>query len=368
MEKADCVVIGAGVVGLAVARELALSGREVIVLEAGDAIGTETSSRNSEVVHAGLYYPPGSLKARSCLDGNRLLYAFCAERGVEARAIGKLLVASGEAQIRKLAGIKANAERCGVGGLKWLTAAEAHGLEPDVRADAGLYSPNSGIVDSHGFMLALQGDLEDAGGAIAFSTSVRGGRAGRNGIVAVTDSIELEANLVINAAGLYAPALARSIEGIPASLVPKAYFAKGNYFALTGVRPPFRHLVYPMPEEAGLGVHATLDLAGAVRFGPDVEWVETVDYTVDPARAGPFYAAIRSYWPGLPDGALAPAYSGMRPKISGPGEPAADFQIQGPETHGFGGLWNLFGIESPGLTASLALASILGERIAAGTG
>jgi L-2-hydroxyglutarate oxidase LhgO len=363
MEKVECVVAGAGVVGLAVARELALAGREVIILEAAGSIGTETSSRNSEVIHAGLYYSPGSLKARTCVEGKKRLYAFCAERGIEARPIGKLLAAASEAQITKLVSLKANAERCGAGDLTWLTVEEARGLEPEVRCAAALFSPSSGIVDSHGFMLALQGDFENAGGAIAFNTPVRAGRLGQNGILIATDGAEIEAKLVINAAGLYAPALARTIEGMPGHLIPPSFFAKGNYFALTGTRAPFRHLVYPMPEEAGLGIHATLDLSGGVRFGPDVEWTDRLDYAVDPARAAPFYASIRTYWPGLPDGALAPAYSGMRPKIAGPGEPAADFMIQGPAEHGAAGLWNIFGIESPGLTASLALAALLRERI-----
>jgi L-2-hydroxyglutarate oxidase LhgO len=363
MEKVECVVAGAGVIGLAVARELALAGREVIILEAAGTIGTETSSRNSEIIHAGLYYPPGSLKARTCVEGKKRLYAFCAERGIEARLIGKLLAAASEAQIPKLANLKANAEACGVSDLTWLTVEEARALEPEVRCAAALFSPSSGIVDSHAFMLALQGDFENAGGVIAFNTRMRAGRVSQDGIVIATDSIEVEAKLLINAAGLYAPALARAIEGMPGHLVPEASFAKGNYFTLTGTRAPFRHLVYPMPEEAGLGVHATLDLSGGVRFGPDVEWTGRVDYAVDPARAGPFYAAIRTYWPGLPDGALAPAYSGMRPKIVGPGEPAADFMIQGPAQHGAQGLWNFFGIESPGLTASLALAALLREGI-----
>ncbi|MGO9174200.1 MAG: NAD(P)/FAD-dependent oxidoreductase [Rhodomicrobium sp.] len=365
MEQADCVVIGAGVIGLAVARELALAGREVIVLEAAGAIGTGTSSRNSEVIHAGLYYPPGSLKARACVEGKTRLYAYCAERGIEARLIGKLLVAAGEAQTGKLAAIKANAERCGVSDLRWLTAEEAHALERQVRCTAALFSPSSGILDSHAFMLALQGDMESAGGMIAFNSAMRSGRAGAGGIVVAADAMELEARLVINAAGLFAPALARAIEGVAAEAIPKAYFAKGNYFALSGARSPFRHLIYPMPEDAGLGIHATLDLGGGVRFGPDVEWVEAIDYTVDSSRAEAFYGAIRRYWPGLPGGALAPAYSGIRPKIAGPGEAAADFMIQGPQRHGVAGLWNLFGIESPGLTASLALAVELRYRIEA---
>jgi L-2-hydroxyglutarate oxidase LhgO len=363
MEQVDCIVIGAGVIGLAVGRELALAGREDIILERAGSIGTETSSRNSEVIHAGLYYPPGSLKARLCVEGRKQLYAFCAERGIDARAIGKLLVAAGEAQIAKLAGIKENAERNGVNDLRWLTRHEAHALEPEVRCDAAVFSPSSGIFDSHAFMLALQGDIENAGGVTAFNSPVTSGSAREGGIVIATDELELRAKLVVNAAGLYAPALAHAIDGMPKRLIPRAYFAKGNYFALSGSRAPFRHLVYPMPEEAGLGVHATLDLGGGVRFGPDVEWVETVDYNVDEFRGLLFEEAIRHYWPGLPEGALAPSYSGVRPKIVGPGEPAADFIIQGPSDHGVPGLWNLFGIESPGLTASLALAAELRGRI-----
>ncbi|MGA7323749.1 MAG: NAD(P)/FAD-dependent oxidoreductase [Rhodomicrobium sp.] len=363
METVDCIVIGAGVVGLAVARELALAGREVIVLEAAGAIGTETSSRNSEVIHAGIYYPPGSLKARLCLEGKRMLYAYCNERGIEARHIGKVLVAVTEAQTPQLARIKENAALCGVVDLGWLTAEEAHALEPEVSCVAGLFSPSSGILDSYAFMLAVQGDLENAGGVVVFNTAVRGGDAGEDGIEIATDSLGVKANLVINAAGIRATHVARAIRGMPEGHIPKAYFAKGNYFALSGFRSPFRHLVYPMPEAAGLGIHATLDLGGSVRFGPDVEWIESIDYNVDPGRAKKFEEAIRHYWPGLPDAVLAPAYSGIRPKIVGPGEPAADFMIQGPNEHGVGGLWNLFGIESPGLTAALALAAALRERL-----
>jgi L-2-hydroxyglutarate oxidase LhgO len=357
MERVDCLVIGAGVIGLAVARELAVSGREVIVLERAGAIGTETSSRNSEVIHAGLYYPPGSLKARLCVLGKRLLYEYCADRGIEARSIGKLLVATAEAQISKLASIKDNAEGNGVSDLRWLTLEEARALEPEVSCVAALLSPSSGIFDSHAFMLALQGDIEDSGGAVAFNSTVKGGRKHGEGIAIATGDLELQAGIVVNAAGLYAPAVAATIAGIPLRLVPRAYFAKGNYFALTGVRSPFKHLIYPMPEQAGLGIHATLDLGGGVRFGPDVEWVDSIDYKVDPARAPSFEESIRFYWPSLPQGALAPSYCGIRPKIVGPGEPAADFLIQGPSAHGIDGLWNLFGIESPGLTSSLALAA-----------
>jgi L-2-hydroxyglutarate oxidase LhgO len=370
-ERVDAVVVGAGVVGLAVARALALGGREVIVLERAGAIGTETSSRNSEVIHAGLYYPPGSLKARWCVEGRKLLYAYCAERGIAARAIGKLLVATSEAQVPKLASIKETAGRNGVTDLRFVDRAEAAELEPEVTCVAGLFSPSSGIVDSHAYMLALQGDLENAGGLVVFGSTVEGGEVTGDGIALAVGGAEpmtLLAECVVNAAGLHAPAMARSIRGLAPETIPPAYFAKGNYFALTGMRSPFRHLVYPMPEQAGLGIHATVDLGGQVKFGPDVEWVDRVEYGVDPGRAGSFYAAIRTYWPGLPDGALTPTYAGMRPKISGPGEPAADFMVKGPSDHGVPGLWNLFGIESPGLTSSLAIAQHIAARAGARDG
>ncbi len=362
MEKAYCIVIGAGVIGLAVARELALAGREVIILERAGAIGTETSARNSEVIHAGLYYPPGSLKARLCVEGKQRLYAYCAERGIEARAIGKLLVAASEAQVPKLAAIEENAERNGVRDLVWLSPEEARALEPEVRCTAALFSPSTGILDSHAFMLTLQGDIENAGGVIAFKSAVVSGRSQSDCLVLRTQETEVKAKLVINACGFRAPAIAQSIDGMPKHLIPRPYFAKGNYFALKGLSP-FKHLVYPMPEAAGIGIHATLDLGGGIRFGPDVEWIETIDYTVDEKRAPLFEEAIRQYWPALPENALAPSYCGIRPKITGPGEPSADFLIQGPSDHGLEGLWNLFGIESPGLTASLALGADLRKRI-----
>ncbi len=368
-ERIEVAVIGAGVVGLAVARALALAGREVIVLEAAEAIGTGVSSRNSEVVHAGLYYPPGSLKARWCVEGRGRLVRYCAERGIAAPLIGKLLVATSEAQIAKLAALKDNAERSGVADLSWLSRAEASRLEPEVACVAALHSPSSGIVDSHAYMLSLQGDLEREGGVIAFNSPVESGEVQSDGIalrVGGEGAMTLAAGLVVNAAGLFAPALARSIRGMPRAHVPQAYFAKGNYFALGGVKPPFRHLVYPMPEQAGLGIHATIDLGGQVKFGPDVEWVDGIEYGVDPRRGEAFYAAIRTYWPGLPDGALTPSYAGLRPKIAGPGEAAADFRVDGPEEHGVPGLFNLFGIESPGLTSSLALADHLARRAGAG--
>ncbi len=364
MERVDCIIVGAGVVGLAIARELALRGREVIVLEKSKAIGSETSSRSSEVIHAGLYYPPGSLKARLCVEGKRRLYAYCAERGVAAKAVGKLIVATSEDQTSTLSAIASNAGACGVHDLTLWNADEAARLEPQVQCIAALYSPSSGIVDSHALMLSLQGDLESMGGVIAFNSPVLSAHVSAPHFRIQTPDINLEAQTVVNAAGLFATQVALSIEGVDRSRVPRSHFAKGNYFALTGVKPPFTHLIYPVPEQAGLGVHATLDLAGQVRFGPDVEWVPGVDYAVSADRGGHFAKAIRRYWPGLPQGALVPSYSGVRPKIVGPGEPSADFMVQGPDAHGVGQLWNLFGIESPGLTASLALATYVADAVA----
>ena len=362
-ERVDAVVIGAGAVGLAVARALALRGREVIVLEAADAIGTGTSSRNSEVIHAGIYYPQGSLKARLCVAGRKALYGYCRERGVEARAVGKLIVATDEEQVPVLRTIRQAAERNGVDDLAWLDKTDVARLEPQVRATAGLYSPATGIVDSHALMLAYQGDLEAHGGVVAFESPVLEGAVGDDGIrlsIGGDEPMTLEARTVVNAAGLGAPAVAGAI-GVPSGHVPTAYFAKGNYFSLSGVRAPFRHLIYPVPEQAGLGIHATIDLGGQVRFGPDVEWVDAPDYEVDPTRREKFYASIRRYWPDLPDGALRADYAGIRPKIVPQGQPAADFVIAGPVQHGCPGLVNLFGIESPGLTASLAI----GDAVAA---
>ncbi len=357
-EKIDCVVIGAGVVGLAVARALAMRGRETLVLEAESAIGTGTSSRNSEVIHAGIYYPPGSAKASLCVSGRHLLYAYCEAHGIEHRRYGKLIVAADQEQVTTLEKIEAAGCANGVHDLRWLDAAEIEAMEPALSVVAGLFSPSTGIIDSHGFMLALQGDLEDAGGTVALRSPVRHGRCGPGGIHLEAGSdqpVELEAQVVINSAGLQAQAVARRLEGIPPQSIPPSAYAKGNYYALQG-KAPFRHLIYPVPEPGGLGVHLTLDLAGAAKFGPDVEWVDTLDYSVDPARAERFYRAIRRYWPGLPDGSLRPGYAGIRPKLGGPGAAAADFLIQGPEGHGVRGLINLYGIESPGLTAALAIA------------
>ncbi|MBZ9748981.1 NAD(P)/FAD-dependent oxidoreductase [Mesorhizobium sp. CO1-1-7] len=367
MQTIDCVVAGAGVVGLAVARALALSGREVVVIEKADAIGTVTSSRNSEVIHAGLYYAPGSLKARLCVEGRRQLYAYCAEHTVGHRRAGKLIVASEPAQTDGLRAIEANAKRCGVDDLALLTRAEAESLEPALRCAGALLSPSTGIVDSHALMLSLRGDAEAAGASFAFLTCVAGAAIEADGIRIDTrdangETFAVEASAFVNAAGLDAQAVASRIEGFPRDLIPRQWLARGNYFALPG-RSPFSRLIYPVPVEGGLGVHLTLDLAGNARFGPDVEWIDSVDYTVDPSRSAVFYEAIRRYWPDLADGALQPAYAGIRPKLSGPGQPAADFVIQGPADHGVGRIVNLFGIESPGLTASLAIADHVAELL-----
>lgn len=367
MDELDCAVIGAGVVGLAVARALALAGREVVVLEAEGAIGTGTSSRNSEVIHAGIYYPQGSLKARLCVEGKETLYAYAAERGVPHRRCGKLIVATSAEQVAQLEVIRAKAAANGVGDLVLLTAQQAMAMEPQLHCVAALHSPSTGIVDSHALMLSLLGDLENAGGMLALKSPIARAECGRDAIVLVAeDGTALRCNTVVNAAGLLAPELARRFEGLPPAAVPTAYFAKGSYFTLSG-RAPFSRLVYPVPEPGGLGVHLTIDLGGQAKFGPDVQWVQSADdLVVDPARGNGFYAEVRKYWPALPDGALIPGYAGMRPKISGPDEPARDFMIDGPESHGVRGLVNLFGIESPGLTSSLAIGRHVERMLAAG--
>lgn len=360
MENVDCVVVGAGVVGLAVARALALVGREVVVLEALSAIGTQTSSRNSEVVHAGIYYPAGSLKARLCVQGKSMLYDYCESRQVAHRRCGKLIVATHPSQQTELQHIAHRAQANGVHDLQHLSAAQALEKEPALHCLAALYSPSTGIVDSHAFMLSLLADLESAGGVVAFHSTVTRMQAVVGAMEVFTaDGTALRARTVVNSAGHGAVELACNTEGLSVAHVPKAYCAKGNYFALAG-RSPFSHLIYPVPEKAGLGVHLTLDLAGQAKFGPDVEWVERADdVQVHSARGDVFYAEVRKYWPALADGALTAAYAGVRPKISGPHEAAADFCIQGPRDHGVPGLINLLGIESPGLTSSLAIAQMV---------
>lgn len=368
MDRVDAVVIGAGVVGLAAARALALAprfqGAQVLVLEAASAIGTGTSSRNSEVIHAGIYYPQGSLKARLCVQGRQQLYAYCAERGVAHRRCGKLIVATDEAQIAQLEFIAAKARANGVDDMQVLSAAQAQALEPALQCTAALLSPQTGIVDSHAYMLALQGDFENAGGIVALHSTLERAHCGPQGITLyMADGTALLSPVVVNAAGLTAPLLARRFEGMPLERLPSAYFAKGNYFILAG-RAPFSRLIYPVPQAAGLGVHLTLDLGGQAKFGPDVQWVDHPgDLQVDPRRGDAFYAEVRRYWPGLPDGALQAGYAGIRPKISGPNELAADFMILGPAEHGIPGLVHLLGIESPGLTSSLALADEVLARL-----
>lgn len=366
MDDLDCAVIGGGVVGLAVARALALAGREVMVLEAEGAIGTGTSSRNSEVIHAGIYYPQGSLKATLCVEGKQLLYAYAEARGVPHRRCGKLIVATSAEQVAELEAIRRKAAANGVDDLEQISAAQAVALEPQLRCMAALVSPSTGIVDSHALMLSLLGDLENAGGMLALKSAVTRAELEEGGIVLMAqDGTRLRCRSVVNAAGLGAPDLARHFGGLATETVPTAHFAKGNYFTLSG-RAPFGRLVYPVPEPGGLGVHLTIDLGGQAKFGPDVQWVSSPDdLVVDPARGDAFYAEVRKYWPALPDGALIPGYAGMRPKISGPGDPAADFRIDGPRAHGVRGLVNLFGIESPGLTSSLAIGRHVVDLLAA---
>ena len=378
MDQVDTVVVGAGVVGLAVARAIALTGREVLVIEKEAAIGQGASSRNSEVVHGGLYYVTGSLKAKLCVRGKEMLYAYCAERGLPVLQCGKLIVATNEQQLAKLAQIEAQAVANGVP-VQRKTGEEARALEPQLECIAALHSPSTGIVSSHDFMTSLQGDLENAGGMVALATkvekikffkrnsSIAGILSARSAInnEVNAESTEIEFKQLINASGLYAPQLAQRMQGLNATHVPQAHYAKGNYYSLSG-KSPFKHLIYPIPSEAGLGVHITIDLGGQAKFGPDVQWLEgitdpdEIDYSVDPKRADAFYAEVRKYWPGLRDGQLSPSYSGVRPKIVSAQDAAADFLIQGDAVHGIKGLVNLFGIESPGLTSSMAI----GEYVA----
>ena len=370
MAHADAVVIGAGVVGLAVARALAMAGREVIILEAENAFGTITSARNSEVIHAGLYYPTGTLRAQLCVRGKALLYDYCAHHGLAHSRCGKLIVATQADELPALDRLQATAQANGVWDLQRLSAADVRALEPALHTVGALLSPSTGIIDSHGLMLALLGDAEAHGAMLALCSPVLAGRTTPQGIeLDVGDAnpqqpvTTLRARTVVNSAGLHAPALARTLAGLAAQHVPQDHLAKGCYFSLPG-KAPFSRLVYPAPGQSGhLGVHLTLDLGGQARFGPSFEWVDRIDYSVDPAGAEAFYAEVRRYWPALPDGALQPGYAGLRPKISGPGEPAADFRIDGPARHGVVGLVNLFGIESPGLTSCLAIAEVVLDRL-----
>ncbi len=362
MDEVECVVVGAGVVGLAVARELARSKRDVLLLESSGGIGNGISSRNSEVIHAGIYYDTGSLKGRACVAGKQLLYEFCDRHGVPYARLGKLIVAADAADGERLVRFRERARNNGVSDLELLDGAQARSLEPEVTCEAAILSPSTGIVDSHALMLALQGDAEDAGATVVTHTHVTGGTLlpGGGAELAIGGDVTstLRCAMLVNAAGLHAPDLARLLNGVPAASIPRAWLCKGSYYSLSG-RAPFKHLVYPMPEPGGLGVHLTLDLGGQARFGPDVQWVDTESYDVEPGRAAGFYAAIRRYWPRLRDDALMPAYAGIRPKISGPHEPAADFDLSTPADHGIPGVVHMYGIESPGLTASMALAGMV---------
>lgn len=368
MEQVETLVIGAGVVGLAVARSLARRGREVVVVEAADLIGSETSSRNSEVIHAGIYYPAGSLKAQLCVAGKQALYAYCDTRGIAYNRCGKLIVAADDSQIAELEALKRKAEANGVHDLRWLSREEALELEPQLHCVSALLSPSTGIIDSHGLMLAYQGEAEEHGAMLAFGSPVESGHVENDGIVIEiggTEPMQLKARFVVNAAGLAAQGIAHRIDGLRPESLPGCYYAKGNYFILSGMKPPFSRLIYPVPEPGGLGTHVTIDMGGQMRFGPDVEWIDRIDYAVDPQRGEKFYAAVRRYWPGLPDGAIQPGYAGIRPKLSAAGGKADDFLIQGPGAHGAPGLVNLFGIESPGLTASLAIGEYVADMMEA---
>ncbi|MEI9997572.1 MAG: NAD(P)/FAD-dependent oxidoreductase [Rhizomicrobium sp.] len=355
MDRTDVIVVGAGVIGLAVARALALAGREVVILERERRFGTGVSSRNSEVIHAGIYYPRGSLKAAFCRDGRSRLYSYCDSHKVPYDRCGKLIVAEAGSPAGALDALHALAAANGVEDIARLSAREATRLEPELVCGSALLSPSTGIIDSHAYMLSLLGDAQEHGAVIAYDSKIVRLVPETDGVTAQIAGSALKARVVINAAGLDATAVARTIDGLDSAAIPETFFAKGCYFTLSG-RCPFRRLIYPLPDEAGLGVHLTLDLAGRAKFGPDVEWIDSIDYDVPPARASSFYAAVRRYWPGLPDGALVPGYAGIRPKIAGPGAAAADFRIADGRAHGAPGVINLFGIESPGLTASLAIA------------
>jgi L-2-hydroxyglutarate oxidase LhgO len=360
------MIIGAGVIGFAVARELAMAGLSVIILEKESEFGIHTSSRNSEVIHAGLYYPEGSLKAQLCVEGRRQLYDFCKTHGVGHRRCGKLIVATSDDDIALLEDLKRRGMENGCDDLVMIDGQAAQAMEPALSCKAALFSPSTGIIDSHAYMLALLGDGEDAGAVVAYNAPFLRADSKAFGFevfVGGAEPMQVSCRCLINAAGLYAPAVAGSIEGLSADHVPVARFAKGSYFSLSG-KSPFSRLIYPAPHSHGLGVHLTLDLGGQARFGPDIEWVDEIDYAVDPGRSKGFDAAIRRYWPDMPDNALSPAYSGIRPKISGPDDPAMDFRIDGFEVHGVKGLVNLFGIESPGLTASMAIAQEVSRRLA----
>ena len=360
-DQLDCVVVGAGVVGLAVGRSLAKAGREVVVLEAEPEIGMHTSSRNSEVIHAGLYYPEGSLKAELCVNGKKMLYDYCEQRHIPFQRIGKLIVAAHEEEQERLLAVRSQAEKNGVMDLRLVEQAEIRELEPAIVGDLALFSPSTGIIDSHSLMIALQADIESHDGVVLTHSKLTNATVTSDGFRLYVDGTddEFECKTLINACGLHAEIVARTIDGLSPEHISTVRYAIGHYFAYQG-KSPFQHLVYPLPIEGGLGVHATNDMGGAARFGPDVEWVEEIDYGFDESRLERFAESIRQYFPDLDVGKLAPAYTGIRPKLTDPGETPRDFAIEGAEIHGVAGLVNLFGIESPGLTACLAI----GEHVA----
>lgn len=362
-ESVETLVVGGGVIGLAIARELALDGREVVVIEAESLVGSGISARSSEVIHAGIYYPSGSLKARMCVRGRERLYQYCDRYGVSYQRLGKLIIATSKQQLSRLQALMKLGQANGVDDLVRLSNSEINNLEPSIKADAAIYSPSTGIIDSHGLILSLKGEIESAGGFVVVNTAFQSGEVLADGFKVMTvgeTPYTLHCQILINAAGLAAQAIAKSLHGLKPSSIPKQYLAKGNYFSFVG-KHDFNHLVYPIPEIGGLGIHATLDLAGRVRFGPDVEWVNSLNYDVDPNRVDMFFSTIRNYWPGLGDYTLLPDYAGIRPKLVGPNESAADFVIQTDAQHGIPRLINLFGIESPGLTSSLAIAEYVRE-------
>ena len=358
----DTIVIGAGVIGLAIARECALRGQEVLVLERHGHFGEETSSRNSEVIHAGIYYPKGTLKAALCVSGKEKLYQYCESHGVPHQRLGKLIVAATTAELDTLNSIKKKAADNGVHDLTWVSNTELHEMEPALSSIGALHSPSTGIIDTHQYMLSLLGDLEASGGMIAFNSPFIRTEHVKEGYLVTAGETTLTCRNLINSAGLGAQEVAERIDGLPNTKIPQRYLTKGNYFTMN-TKSPFRRLIYPVPQSASLGVHVTLDLAGQIRFGPDQEWIDEIDYNVDPMRADAFYGAIRKYWPALPDDCLIPAYSGIRPKIQSPTDPHMDFYISGPVDHGLSGLVNLFGMESPGLTSSLAIAEHVADLL-----
>jgi L-2-hydroxyglutarate oxidase LhgO len=355
----DVLIIGAGCVGLAVGRAFAMAGRSVIVAERHAGFGEETSSRNSEVIHAGLYYPPGTLKAKACVEGQRALYAYCAARNIRADKMGKLIVATNEDEVARLAPLMEWGQANGVGGLAWLDSGDIARLEPEVRAVQALWSPESGLFDSHSYMLALLGEIEDAGGALVRKTPFEGATPIPGGFEVRLGGAEpttIKTSILVLSAGLNTPAVAAAVEGLPSAQIPPVRFAKGSYFKHSG-KAPFRHLIYPAPGGGGHGIHVTPEQDGSCRFGPDFEMVESLDYRVDPARRDMFAHSIQRYWPKLNPERLQTDYSGIRPKIGADPSKFCDFRIDGPAQHGLEGLYGLYGIDSPGLTSSLSLGN-----------